>query len=100
MVCFKNHQWLEFSNGLASNPYDKLKVSDFFKDADICEDSFTNDDKGINDGGAAMMAYAKMQFEDIAPKEREELQQNLLRYCELDTLAMIMIYEAWVNWLK
>ena len=99
-INFKNHQWLEFNNGLASNPYDKLKVSDFFKDADICDDSFTNDDKGIKDGGAAMMAYAKMQFEDIPTGEREVLNQNLLRYCELDTLAMVMIYEAWLNWLK
>jgi len=46
------------------------------------------------------MAYAKMQFEDIPPEERETLQQNLLSYCELDTLAMVMIYEAWLNWLK
>ena len=99
-INFKNHQWLEFNNGLASNPYDKLKVSDFFKDADICEGRLSNDDKGIKDGGAAMMAYAKMQFEDITLNEREELQQNLLRYCELDTLAMVMIYEAWKNWLK
>jgi hypothetical protein len=29
--------------------------------------------------------------------ERGELEAALLKYCELDTLAMVMIYEAWVN---
>jgi hypothetical protein len=35
------------------------------------------------------------QFEEMAPAERLELESALLRYCELDTLAMVMIYEAW-----
>ena len=43
------------------------------------------------------MAYAKMQFEHMSDYERNELQTSLLTYCELDTLAMVMIYEAWTN---
>jgi len=27
--------------------------------------------------------------------ERKELERGLLMYCELDTLAMVMIQEAW-----
>jgi hypothetical protein len=32
--------------------------------------------------------------------EYGELKKSLLKYCELDTLAMVMIYEAWREWIK
>ena len=47
----------------------------------------------IADGGAAMMAYAHLQQVELEPDEREALCQALLRYCELDTLVMVI--EAW-----
>jgi hypothetical protein len=40
-----------------------------------------------------------MQFEDMSDYERSELRQALLKYCELDTLAMVMIYEGWKDLL-
>ena len=95
-INFKNHQWLDINDGLSSNPYDKL--SELFEGANIC-DSQENDEV-IKDGGAAMTAYAKMQFEDMPIDEREGLRKGLLKYCELDTLAMVMIYEAWLDWLE
>ncbi|PWI47371.1 hypothetical protein CEE45_12315 [Candidatus Heimdallarchaeota archaeon B3_Heim] len=51
----------------------------------------------IKEGGAAMTAYGKLQFTDISEQERKEIVNGLLRYCELDTLAMAMIYEHWMN---
>ena len=42
-----------------------------------------------------MMAYARLQFGDISDQERQTTESALLRYCELDTLAMVMIWEAW-----
>ena len=54
-----------------------------------------DDDLEIAQGGAATTAYARLQFEDNAPQERKSVQAALLRYCELDTLAMVMIVEAW-----
>lgn len=48
---------------------------------------------GIADGGMALTAYAKLQYVDMSEKEREELTQGLKKYCELDTLAMVMVYE-------
>lgn len=45
-------------------------------------------------------AYARMQFEEMSDFERAEIQTALLKYCELDTLAMVMIYEGWVDMLK
>jgi len=39
------------------------------------------------------MAYAKLQYYDMTDEERNELTRSLLKYCELDTLAMVMLYE-------
>ncbi len=50
---------------------------------------------GIREGGAAMAAYLLLQFEEMSDYERAEIERSLKRYCELDTLAMVMIYEAW-----
>jgi hypothetical protein len=38
-----------------------------------------------------MMAYARMQFEEISDYESNALRSALLKYCELDTFAMVMI---------
>ena len=46
---------------------------------------------------AALMAYGKLQFEEVSIKEREAIETGLLKYCELDTLAMVMIYEYFVE---
>jgi hypothetical protein len=32
--------------------------------------------------------------------ERNALREALLQYCELDTLAMVMIWEHWLNYIK
>ena len=59
-------------------------------------EQFITDDN-IAGGGAALTAYAKMQFTEISETERNLVAQGLLRYCELDTLAMVIIYEYWKN---
>ena len=46
----------------------------------------------IGDGGAAMDAYAALQDLDD-DDESATIRQNLLKYCELDTLAMVKIVE-------
>jgi hypothetical protein len=48
--------------------------------------------ENIENGGAALTAH-KLQYVDMTTKEREEITQGLLKYYELDTLAMVMIYE-------
>jgi hypothetical protein len=52
---------------------------------------------GIDDGGAAMIAYARLQFEGIPEPLRESVRNALYKYCELDTLAMVMAMEAWLH---
>ena len=49
----------------------------------------------VDEGGAAMIAYAKLQYCDLPEVERDAICKALLRYCELDTLAMVMLYEYW-----
>ena len=53
----------------------------------------------LDDGGAAMIAYGKLQYCDLQDAEREAIRSALLRYCELDTLAMVMLYEYWTDML-
>jgi hypothetical protein len=50
----------------------------------------------IKDGGAAMHAYAKLQYTDMGA-EREEIKKNLKNYCELDTLSMTMLIEHFIE---
>lgn len=54
----------------------------------------------LREGGAAMAAYARLQFEDIPDVQRRAIKAALLRYCELDTLAMVMAVQAWIAWSK
>lgn len=83
---FNNMTWIKFEDGLVKDPYKLLKLS-------------SGDNEDITDGGDAMTAYSRMQFSEMGDDEYNELKNGLLRYCELDTLAMVMIYEAWREWL-
>jgi hypothetical protein len=58
------------------------------------------EDGQISEGGAAAVAFAKMQFTEMSDMERNALREALLQYCELDTLAMVMIWEHWLNYIK
>jgi hypothetical protein len=53
-------------------------------------------DDQIKDGGGAMTAYARSQFTEMTQEEIDLIRPALLKYCELDTLAMVMLWEEWV----
>lgn len=81
------------SFGDPKDPYSLL--GEIFDDIDVkTMDSLISDDS-IADGGAAMTAYARMQFTEMTDAERGRVSSALLRYCELDTFAMVMIFEHW-----
>jgi hypothetical protein len=42
----------------------------------------------------AMTAYNYTQFNDLSAFERRRIEQALLRYCELDTLAMVILVQG------
>jgi len=59
-------------------------------------DEFSEENSSIiAEGGSAAMAYARLQYENLNEVERLKIKESLLRYCELDTLAMIMVIQAW-----
>jgi hypothetical protein len=94
--------WWAEVNGAVLNPYDMLPpVFPDVKPSDLAALEFSpEDDMRIQEGGAAMTAYARLQFEDLPPDVRLHIEAAMKRYCELDTLAMVMIYEAWRDWCE
>jgi hypothetical protein len=61
----------------------------------VKKDELLLDDGKVQNGGAALVAFGKLQFKEIKKEERDAIITSLLQYCELDTLAMLMIYEHW-----
>ena len=94
---FQHKTWLPDNDHL--NPYKALPpVFEEWTNEEL--DSLIENVEEIADGGAALTAYAKMQFSHVPANQREMLKNALLKYCELDTLAMVMILEYWINELK
>ena len=71
-----------------------------FEDIPDSELELISEGDELNDGGGAMTAYGRLQYEDMSDYERKAIEKALLKYCELDTMAMVMIYEAWREMLK
>mgnify|MGYP000729904076 CR=1 FL=1 len=95
---FINQQWIIYENGVIKDPY--LLLDPINKEASDEEIELLFEDEYLKEGGAATIAYAKLQFTHMSDFEREELKKALLKYCELDTLAMVMIVEAWLDMIK
>ncbi len=87
--------WTQSSDGKVIDPYEALKVYAEALLGNEAQDSLVAEDVGIAEGGAAALAYARLQFEDLDEPSRQLIKEALLRYCELDSLAMVMIVEAW-----
>jgi len=92
---FKDMVWIKMDGEKVIDPYKLLPK--MFTDVSDHDFELLSEDDELRDGGAAMTAYARMQFEEMAATERQAISEALLRYCELDTLAMVMIYEAWAD---
>lgn len=48
----------------------------------------------VNKGDKAIIAYNALQNENLKPENRSIIFKNLLKYCELDTFAMVLLYEG------
>ena len=75
------------------NPYKLLPpVAEYLDlDENLMEALEEDLEKNIANGGAALMAYSELQFSDDV--KSDALAKALLRYCELDTMAMVFIWE-------
>jgi len=88
----EKHLWIQIKDQKVINPYKLLPpiFTEFSKEE---LEHFISGLDTISDGGAALTAYSKLQFVDMSIKERDSIKKSLFKYCELDTLAMVMIYE-------
>jgi len=87
-----NHIWLTKRENEIISPYKTLPpVYDNISQEEI--EARLSNIENVDDGGAALTAYGKTQYTDMTEKERQDISDALKRYCELDTLAMVMIYE-------
>jgi len=50
--------------------------------------------EGVADGGMASVTYREAIAVDTSTKRRKEIEEELLSYCHLDTLAMVRIWEV------
>ena len=89
--------WYQEKNGRVLDPYELL--APVLQDAAVntALRSVSDDESGppefVANGGAAMVAYGTLQNPQLAGAERSHIERQLKRYCELDTLAMVMVYE-------
>lgn len=51
--------------------------------------------EGVHNGGEAMTIFP--QIKDMPPKEQQVARYNLLKYCELDTFAMVKVWEELIR---
>jgi hypothetical protein len=86
------------ASGTIINPYKLLPPLFEGIDEEQIEEFYMKSD--IQEGGAAMTAYARMQFMHMSDLERKAISRALLKYCELDTLAMVMVWEYWMDIIK
>ena len=93
----KNFKAMTWIQGKA-DPYELLPPVSADIPLDV-ERVFGENDK-IDQGGAAMTAYAKVQFTQCSAAEVAGVEKALLKYCELDTLAMVMLWEEWLEQIK
>ena len=92
---FKDHTWIRYNDtGQVIDPYKLL--GERTEDPDLLglEHLEGDDATTIADGGAAMVAYGLLQNHLLDEAKRERLRSQLLRYCELDTLAMVMAWQG------
>jgi hypothetical protein len=54
------------------------------------------DEEVVSGGTAAMRAYHRIRFDDsLTITQKDELRYQLLQYCKLDTMAMVIIAHHW-----
>ena len=97
---FVDQVWWQQANGAVMDPYRLLPPVFTDLPCEVVDALEADGDLEIAQGGAATTAYARLQFEDMAPQERQLIEAALLRYCELDTLAMVMVYQSWLDWIN
>jgi len=79
--------------GAVANPYDTLPALPFGNPDE------EETEQVVTEGAGAMRAYQEMLYGVSRHNEvlKEQWRRLLLQYCELDTVAMVMV---WTHWTK
>ena len=99
---FTDWQWVQYEAGTDRiiNPYELLPAVFEGVGNQVLDSSLLDEDSSIAEGGAAMTAYARMQFTEMSGEERDKVIKALLKYCELDTFAMVLVWEGLAYWIS
>jgi len=92
--------WWRLNNNEVMNPYKLLPPTFDDIDNESIEALELDPDLHISEGGSATVAYGCLQFSDVNDQKRASVESSLFRYCELDTLAMVMVAEGFNAWIK
>ena len=95
---FVDMAWVDQTDGTIRDPY--MLLPPIEGDAPQAANNAGKYLKTLRNGGAAMQAYADLVLADWSDDRRQAVRRALLRYCELDTLAMVFIVEAWRDWCR
>jgi hypothetical protein len=96
---FRNWAWVREEQGAIIDPYTLLnpllidpELQAAVADAEMQDNGEV--DGFVANGGAAIIAYDQLQQPKAPAAERIRIETELKRYCELDTLAMVMVFQA------
>lgn len=82
---FKDYSATDFEGGIV-DPYDTLK-------ADTTQ---IDEEEAVAGGTEAMRAFQRIRFDEtLSPSQKNEIKRQLLEYCKLDTMAMVIIAHHW-----
>ena len=59
----------------------------------ICPDLSYSELDGVQDGHLAQQAYLEASSPETTPERREQIKEQLLKYCELDTFALVRMWQ-------
>lgn len=52
---------------------------------------------GVQDGGMAMEAFIEAIHPDTGPERKNQIEEQLLAYCKLDTYAMVRLWQVFAG---
>jgi hypothetical protein len=82
---FKDYSATDFEGGII-DPYDTLKA----------DSTQLDEEDAVAGGTEAMRAFQRIRFDDTLNQiQKNEIKRQLLEYCKLDTMAMVIIAHYW-----
>ena len=82
---FKDYSATDFEGGII-DPYETLKP----------DSTQIDEEDAVAGGTEAMRAFQRIRFDDtLSQSRKDEIKRQLLEYCKLDTMAMVIIAHHW-----